>query len=343
MPSFRETRIDIVEFNETLSQPLPLAIDDMSLAHHLGIRNKTMWWLINDNAKQYKCFKLPKRGKSGKYRDIQNPEPKLKNVQRVVLTRFFEPIRLGPHVGAYVPGRSCRDTAAQHVGKGIIISLDLTDFFPSVKRSMIRRVLHSIGYNHDVASLLSQLVCYKNFVPQGSPTSGFVANLVADRRFDRKVLSALKRLDPKWVYTRYSDDIDISHPDLPPHDKIQEVINTVREIIQGAGFRLNPHKTKLEPKHRRQKVLGITVNEKVNVPRYEYLRLRSLIHNCFVHGFDTQFERAGLKTAAALKSHIRGKLSFFKQIDETKAERLEDKYEQACGIHAKDENEVSFE
>jgi len=198
---------------------------------------------------------------------------------------------------------------------------------------MIRRVLHAIGYNHEVSSLLAQLLCYKNFVPQGAPTSGFIANLVADRRFDRKILHMLKERDSKWVYTRYSDDIDISHPTKQPMEVVTEVVNEVADIVRTAGFRLNTDKTKLEPKHWRQRVLGMVVNEKVNIPRMEYMRIRSLVHNCFVHGFESQYKRAGAKSASALKTHIRGKLNFFKQIDEAKAQRLFDKFEKAVEIH----------
>jgi len=334
MPSFRATRVETTEWESKLRYDLPLAIDDMSLAHHLGIRNRVMWWMIHENPKMYTCFSIAKRGKKKRQsRDIQNPVASVKNVQRVILARFLEPIPLGNHVGAYVPGRSCKDTAKQHVNKGIIVSLDLKDFFPSVKRAMVRRVLHAIGYNHEVSSLLAQLVCYKNFVPQGAPTSGFIANLVADRRFDRKILHRLHKRDPRWVYTRYSDDIDISHPEKQPAEIVTSVVNEVADIIRAAGFRLNTDKTKLEPKHWRQRVLGMVVNEKVNIPRLEYMRVRSLVHNCYVHGFDSQYARAGSRSAEALKSHIRGKLNFFKQVDEEKSQRLFEKFEKACEIH----------
>lgn len=291
--------------------------------------------MIHNNDKMYKCFQIPKRGKSkkGQFREIQDPVVTLKNVQRVILSRFLEPIPMGDHVGAYVPGRSCKHTAQQHTNKGIIVSLDLKNFFPTVKRSMIRRVLHAIGYNHEVASLLAQLMCYKNFVPQGAPTSGFIANLVADRRFDREIIRRLHILDKHWVYTRYSDDIDISHPEKQTDERIKQIIVEVSNILRTSGFTLNDSKTKLEPQHWRQRVLGMVVNEKVNIPKLDYTRLRSLIHNCYVHGFDSQYARAGAKSAEALRAHIRGKLNFFHQISEDKADWLKEKFERACAVH----------
>ena len=48
MSSFTETRIDVLEFRDKLRfDGLPLAIDDMSLAFHLGIHNRTLWWLMH--------------------------------------------------------------------------------------------------------------------------------------------------------------------------------------------------------------------------------------------------------------------------------------------------------
>lgn len=348
MTCFRETRIDVFEFAPELRHDLPLTIDDMSLAHHLGIRNKTLWWMVHAKRSKnplYETFKLPKRGKSGGYRHIQNPIDSLKNVQRNILTRFLEPIPVASHVGAYVPGRSCRNTAEQHTKKAVIVSLDIKDFFPSVRRSMIRRFLHKyVGFNHIVSSLLAELMTYENFVPQGAPTSGLITNFVANFEFDGVILHELAKLDSEWTYTRYSDDIDLSHPEIQKPEALTQVINIVHNAIGKAGFELNQKKTKVEPHWRRQKVLGMVVNEKVNIPRLEYMRLRSIVHNCLVHGFKSQFQRAGMKSVAGFKSHIRGKLAFFKQVDKTKAARLKDKFELACAAHTNDkENEVSFD
>lgn len=348
MTCYAETRIDAVEFKtKLLVSGLPLAVDDMSLAHHLGIRNKTLWWMVRSKKSLYKTFQLPKRGRGGKYRQIQNPVDSLKTLQKNILVRFLEPIPVGAHVGAYVPERSCRDVAAQHVGKAVIVSLDIQDFFPSVRRALIRRYLHKqVGYSHVVASLLADLVTYENFVPQGAPTSGLVANLVADYTFDSEILVGLKKLDLKWVYTRYSDDLDLSHPEEQSPERLTEVIELVRTAVEHAGFHLNQKKTKIEPNWKRQKVLGMVVNEKVNIPRIEYMRMRSVIHNCLVHGFDTQYERAGINSTAGLKSHIRGKLAYFKQVDAVKAQRLKDNFDLACQIHTKDgaeADEVRFD
>lgn len=325
MGSFLASRVDVVEFPTRLLFPdLPLAIDDMTLAHHLGLNTATIWWLVNTKDEQYAVFKIDKRGKQrdGGKREIQNPSPRLKTVQKLLLGRFLAPIPVGDHIGAYVPGRSCVDTARKHVGKGVIVSMDLKNFFPSVKRSMIRRYFNWVGYPHRVSSLLAELMTYKNFVPQGAPTSGYVANLVADSRFDRLILADLKSMDPRWCYTRYSDDIDVSHPETVPDAAIEAVVATVRKRIVEAGFLLNEEKTKVEPRWGRQRVLGVVVNEKINIPRVEYMRIRALVHNCMMHGFEVEAKRAGKENANSLMTYIKGKLNYFDQIDPDKSNKL---------------------
>jgi len=200
--------------------------------------------------------------------------------------------------------------------------MDLKDFFPSVKRAMIRRYFNWVGYPHRVSSLLAELMTYKNFVPQGAPTSGYIANLVADNRFDQAILSDLQKLDPRWCYTRYSDDIDVSHSEVVSNQAIEEVIALVKRHITAAGFQINEEKTKVEPRWSRQKVLGVVVNEKINIPRIEYMRMRALVHNCLMHGFDVEAKRAGKVNATELVSYIKGKLNYFDQIDMEKSDRL---------------------
>jgi hypothetical protein len=170
-----------------------------------------------------------------------------------------------------------------------------------------------------------------------------VANVIADNRFDRAILRELKSLDPRWIYTRYSDDIDVSHPEVLPREKVYQVIELVRKCVNAAGFEINDNKTGVDFPWNRQKILGIVVNEKPNIPRYEYMHIRCLIHNCMVHGFESQAPRAGKPSVASLVSHIKGKLAYFNQIDKSKADDLRAKLDCAVEIHGvQNIDEVDF-
>lgn len=255
----------------------------------------------------------------------------MRYVQNAILLRFLEKIPLGDHVGAYVPGRACTFTAAQHTNKGIILSLDLKDFFPSVKTSMIRNYLQFIGYNQEVSSILASLLTYQNFVPQGASTSGYIANLIADHLFDQKIRAALHELDPQWVYTRYSDDIDISHPFAQTQEVTDQIVELVTNIIRRAGFRIHRKKTHKEPYYRRQRVLGMVVNQKTNIPIESYLKVRGILHDVICYGDHFAYHRDGEEISKdAMLTHLFGKINYFKQINPDKAAKLLRLYEVAA-------------
>lgn len=322
MGAFQTTTIDLIEFDDEVQQGLPLLIDDTSMAFHLGIRTKTLWWLVISRDKQYDVFKIPKsNGKS--FRNIQSPKPKMKYVQKSILVNVLERLPLGTQVGAYVPGRSCMDTAKQHVGKESIISLDLKDFFPSITTAMIRNYFKRQGYGHRVSSLLASLMTYKNFVPQGAPTSGYIANLVAQENLDKPLMHELAKIDPGFVYTRYSDDIDISHNEFQTPERISEIMKMVNKVVKNAGLRLKAEKTHVDHYYRKQKVLGMVVNKKLNVDKVEFKRLQSIVHHLLCHGDSWQFfVRSEPMSLGRVITYAKGKIQYYSQINPDKANKL---------------------
>lgn len=328
---------------------MPQVFDDHSLAFSLGIRCKTLWWLLlTNNISQlergeglYKEYKIPKRGKTNKYRVINEPCPALKNVQKSILVTYFKHLEAPKHMGAYVTGRNLRYTAKQHVGKAVKISLDITDFFPHTRRAWVRDWLRTFGYNDWVVKSLSNLMVIPrrlgdhvvSGLPQGAPTSSLVSNWVANDRLDAPILKFLDTLEQDSVYTRYSDNLEISFDENLPFDYVDNIKAKLINIIHSTGYRVNTRKTDVQRQaspDRSMRVLGMTVNEKVNIPREEYRRLRAIIHNCATKGFGTQYERAGCENGPALYDHLNGKLIYWKQVNENKISPLIDTLKEAA-------------
>lgn len=347
MGSYQKTELLGLELPEMPSVPgIPAVFDDTTLAFSLGITARTLWWLLLCNSvkyagtgkSQYDIFRIPKGGRKGGVRIISAPKERLKAVQRAILVHFINPIPPpGDHIGAYVLGRDLKFTASQHVGNATKISMDIKDFFSWVRRSDVRAWLQSLGYNEFVVSALSSLVTIPvmtpkgsavSVLPQGSPTSGAVANHVAHRLFDAPVLAYLKERDPRWVYTRYSDNIEISHPKDIPREDVDRVLYAVKEIINKANFRVNHKKTDVQraasPK-RSQRVLGMTTNEKLNIPADVYRRLRATVHNCVVHGAESQASRAGKPNGAALVTSLGAQLNYWEGVAPEKIRPLKEK------------------
>jgi RNA-directed DNA polymerase len=171
-----------------------------------------------------------------------------------------------------------------HQRKQWLLRVDLDDFFPTINFGRVRGMFmaYPFEYPANVATLLAQICCYKNELPQGAPTSPIVSNYIC-RGLD-KAMSELARLE-RCHYTRYADDLCFStdrtvFPQVP--GSIEAGVPTagvmIREIVAANGFRLNVAKTRLLRRTQRQRVTGLIVNTKVNVSRQYTRALRNLLY-----------------------------------------------------------------
>lgn len=226
--------------------------------------------------------------------------------------------------------------------RGVKVHLDLKDFFGSTRRAWIRQYFHEVvGYNHYVSGLLGQLMTVRLEgkhrgqhhwgVPQGAPFSGDICNLVADWRLDSPLLKELQ--GSGWTYSRYADDLYFSHPENLKREKVDDLLQRVERVVQGAGYRLNKKKLHVQRPHKRQKLLGVVLNQKVNIPREDYRRVRALLNNCLVEGFGPVSQRLKYDTPQAFQAWLMGKVSYFRSLNPHKADLLTNMYLLAKNKH----------
>jgi len=369
---FNKTQIAVIELPD-LPDEVPYAFDDCSLAFSLGFRNKVMWYMLENKKDMYEIFKIPKKKKG--HRILHSPNDMMKLLLHQLHIRYLVPLQdqLGAHVTAYRKGLSCRHAVLQHIPpckicedagtktpkahdcprKGLYVHMDLKDFFPSTSRAMIRNYFKKIGYNHEVASLLANLLTVTDFpnpqyrhksklspdawvpkflsgVPQGSPASGAICNLVANDLFDGKIISYLNKRNEKdklegtkkWVYTRYCDDLSFTCGRTFSKDETLQFIEDIKSIVHNTGYRINPGKTKIAHGYYGRFLLGTVFNQRPNIPAMEYRKVRAITHNCLVHGFDSQAAKAGQKNGGALLTWLRGKINYMGQINPQKGTQL---------------------
>jgi RNA-directed DNA polymerase len=263
--------------------PLLLTRDDVANLLALPL-NKVTWWLYAlREDRRYTRIELAKRTGS-QPREIHAPIKPIKDMQRTlatVLAGCYEP---PVNVHGFVPGRSPVSNARQHQQQKWILKVDLENFFPSINFGRVRGMFMAFPFEYpaDVATLLAQLCCYRNQLPQGAPTSPIVSNFIC-RRLDVQLAKIAR--DERCYYTRYADDICLStnRKAFPAGLASRDVGNVllgapVTEAIRENGFRVNLSKTRLIRHTRRQRVTGLVVNEKVNVDR-DYVRsLRNLLY-----------------------------------------------------------------
>lgn len=215
---------------------------------------------------------IPKR--SGGSRRLLVPGEKLKSVQRRILRRVLAKLSVHPAVTGFESGQSIVHNANQHVGQAVVLKMDIEEFFPSTTASQITKYFQRVGWNREAAELLTKLTTHENGLPQGAPTSPRLSNLV-NRRLDTRIAWAAKKR--RATYTRYADDITISFS-RDNAKRVRGMVQYVRHRLLAEGYRNNREKEIILRSHQQQRVTGLVVNERVNLPRETRRRLRAIEH-----------------------------------------------------------------
>lgn len=202
----------------------------------------------------------------GSKRILNVPTGPLKLLQQKIKNHILDATGMLDCVHGGVKGRSVITNALPHVGKEIVFTLDIKDFFPSVCSSTVRAIFRVLGFGEDAATLLTQLVVWEGHLPQGAATSTGVANL-AMTRIDVRLRKLASQQGFK--YTRFVDDLTLSGS-----RRLLDFRRLVVRIVEEEGFRINPSKIRTMHSGMRQEVTGVIVNRKLNLSREERDRIR---------------------------------------------------------------------
>lgn len=255
------------------------------VAQYLGVAPKTLtWWIwaLNENRRYYE-FTIDRRT-GGHPRTIRAPIKPIKDFQHTLLPLLETAYTPRSHVHGFVEGKSAVTNARVHHNQRWILRIDLKDFFPSIHFGRVMGVFRAQPFNFppDVAIVLAQICCYRHELPQGAPTSPILSNLVC-RGLDRELAAIATAMHCN--YSRYADDICFSSgrrqfpEELAARREGGVVLGSeLRHTITKHDFVINEDKTRLMPWTQRQRVTGIVVNGRLNVPR-EYTRhLRAVLY-----------------------------------------------------------------
>ena len=296
-----------------------------------------------DKRRAYRNLQIPRR--NGKDRHIEAPIRTLKYIQRILhesLGRVYGP---HPAVHGFLSGRSIVSNAENHLERRYVLNLDLEDFFPSITRKRVFGRLVSEPYSFDsvVANLIAALSTnYYGQLPQGSPASPVIANMVA-ASLDTDLVRLCRPLGAR--YTRYADDITISTSRIELSPRLARYPNALgtgqvvigdelTEIITRHGFRINNRKSRLQSYWTRQMCTGLVVNGNRSSPPRPYIRrLRSLVDHWQKNGWldaaqilNAKEARPLFSSRESLLNHVMGRISYLKMVrgqDDSVAQHLQ--------------------
>ncbi|OUS49977.1 Retron-type reverse transcriptase [Shewanella baltica] len=275
---------------------------------------------------RYKSFLIPK--KNGGERSISAPNEKLKQLQRNLSNLLLECIdNINKRNGVnnslshgFVRERSIITNAEMHKNKKNVLNIDLENFFGSFNFGRVSGFFiknNSFLLEEVIATTIAQICCFNNELPQGSPCSPVITNLIT-HSLDIRLASLAKKYS--CTYTRYVDDITFStrkstFPIQIMNFEDGEYLPSQRLLheITRSGFNINNSKTRIQFKDSRQDVTGLIVNKKVGVKR-EYRQLtKAMCNKLFNTGRFTK-EIDGQEIEGSLLE-LEGQLNFIDSID----------------------------
>jgi len=230
---------------------LILAKDKKDLANYLDYDYKEFCNILYSKPihTRYKKIEIPK--KFGGKRIILSPDIHLKKLQRNLNINFhlhLEKIMMKKKFGIYF-------NAKRHRNRKLVVNIDLKDFFHTIEFKRIVGYFKNNNYFKfpiEVAIGIAQIACYKDpltgrtFLPQGSPVSPIISNLITEI-LDAKITKLAKKY--KFYYSRYADDITLSFDTSNPPYEIIEIKDNdfilgskIIESIKSSGFNINNKK-----------------------------------------------------------------------------------------------------
>lgn len=168
-------------------------------------------------------------------RPINAPVKELKFIQAKLLKEVLYKLKLPDYFFGGLKNKDAVLNARCHQGNKFFFLTDLKNFYPSVHFSSVEKALRKEGFYPDVARLITRICTKEGAIPQGCPTSSFLASLV--------VFHSCGNLFTKYRneglrVSIYVDDITISSP-IDFKEKTSEILTELRN----SGLKINFEKT----------------------------------------------------------------------------------------------------
>lgn len=254
-----------------------------SLALWLGIDKSEMLALADNVDPHYHPTTVPKD--DGSERIIDRPTGPVKELQARINSRILSTCPVSEMAFGGVKGRDHIRSARHHQRKAWLATLDIKSFFPSITNKHVYDLFDTMGCAPDVARVLTMLLTFRGHLPQGSPASTTVANLLLSG-FDAELLRRAGAHEA--AITRFIDDVPISGN----REQVAACLDLAIRRLNGLGLRVNRKKLRFTPSSQEHVVHKLNVNGDVSIPRKYRLAVRSRVRAAVKFGISDAERRS---------------------------------------------------
>ncbi len=239
------------------------------LAWKIHIPREKLEGVASDVARFYSPYMNRKPGRKPRW--VDQPTGLLKQIQKQLNEIILKKLPLPDCMKGGVSGRHPLAHPCLHVGREVVVTIDIKDCFQSITRAQVFRVWrHSVNCSPTVAHLLTRLTTYWGHLPTGAPTSTMLANLV----LVPVVLEVQSIAQERCIrFSQYIDDGAMSGAQLD-----DSLILEVVRVFSKHGFRIGRKKVKVRRSGSQQMVTGKVVNKRLSIPREKRRKIRPALH-----------------------------------------------------------------
>lgn len=301
---------------------------------------------LQRNAAIYDDIEITKRDGTTRY--ISVPQKDLRIFQYNFLKSCLDdPAIYHPAAFAYIKGKSAVQCARVHTDAKWLIKIDIKDFFHYIDERMIYWALRERKVDDYKAFFFARMMTreawsfeeiykelpkkyHKNhkhklskkfdkrhqrlgFLPQGSPTSGALANLVCFN-LDNKLSEVA--VGNNLTYTRYADDLIFSSTDSFDRTQAETALAEASRVIRKSGFHINSEKTRIIPPGARRQILGVLITDNgLSLPKATRNRIDGDLRSIAKFGFKKHAKHRKEKNELTLLNRVFGQLVWAHEVN----------------------------
>lgn len=199
------------------------------------------------NSQSFECFRIFELKTGNKKREIITYESDengqaMRELHERIASILNEEHLFNEHSFAYQKGKSVKICAECHKSSISFLKFDIHKFFNSIeKKKLVKKLMKEFGldviYEEQISLILDTCFC-KGKIPIGLITSPVLSDIYM-KDFDDELV---KELGNQYIYTRYADDILISHFDFISQEEELRIETLLKKMLSTLGLRLNEKK-----------------------------------------------------------------------------------------------------